>query len=231
MFPHQIQKQNTSQAYERRETDMGHRYAEIAFTNTVKSFQSRYGSRDNYAHAETGEDSHFLLSQRETAFIGVRDSFYMASVSETGWPYVQHRGGPQGFVKVLDQHTIGFADFRGNRQYVSVGNLSTDNRVSLFFMDYAHKKRLKLLGRVSLSDSSHEAILKQVELPEYRAQVERAFVIKVEAFDWNCPQHITQRFTLEEVEAAAAPLHQRIAALEAELARRTTSVTESSPHD
>jgi uncharacterized protein len=208
---------------------MAHRYSEIAFTDTVKSFQSANGSRDSYARAETGEDSHFLLSQREAAFISARDSFYMASVSETGWPYVQHRGGPRGFVKVLDQHTIGFADFRGNRQYVSVGNVSTDNRVSLFFMDYAYKKRLKLLGRVSLIDTNQDALLKQLELPAYRAQIERAFVIKVEAFDWNCPQHITQRFSLAEVEAAAAPLHQRIAALEAELARHNSTGIES-PH-
>jgi uncharacterized protein len=205
---------------------VGHRFAEIAFTNTVKSFQSTHGSRDNYARGETGEDSNFLMGQREADFIGARDSFYMASVSETGWPYVQHRGGPAGFVKVIDQRTFGFADFRGNRQYVSVGNVTTDNRVSLFFMDYAHKKRLKLLGRVSLIDSSDDTILKHLELPDYRAHIERAFVIKVEAFDWNCPQHITQRFSLAEVEAAAAPLHERIAALEAELSRLTSSYSE-----
>ena len=143
-----------------------------------------------------------------------RDSFYMASVSETGWPYIQHRGGPAGFLKVLDDKSIGFADFRGNRQYVSVGNLQADDRVSLFLMDYANQTRLKILGRARIVNSSEAEILQRLALPAYRAQVERGIVISIAAFDWNCPQHITQRYTLEEIEAATAPLRKRIEELE-----------------
>jgi predicted pyridoxine 5'-phosphate oxidase superfamily flavin-nucleotide-binding protein len=139
----------------------------------------------------------------------------MATVSETGWPYIQHRGGPTGFVRVLDETTIGFADFRGNRQYVSVGNLTTDDRVSLFFMDYPNKTRLKLFGRAKIVGLDDQATLSRLETPDYRARVERGFLIKVEGFDWNCPQHITERFTLDEVRAMTAPLTSRIAELEA----------------
>jgi hypothetical protein len=150
----------------------------------------------------------------------------MATVSETGWPYVQHRGGPVGFVRVLDARTIGFADFRGNRQYVSVGNLMRDDRVSLLFMDYPNRARLKVLGRVSLIRREQREILDRLEVSSYRARVERGFLIRVEAFDWNCPQHITQRFTLAEVEEATAPLRRRIAELEALL--KETGPSESS---
>lgn len=197
---------------------MGHKFAEIAFTPTVKSIQEDQGSRASYARMEDGEDSNNLLSDREAGFIAARDSFYMATASETGWPYVQHRGGPVGFLRVLDETSIGFADFRGNRQYVSVGNLTTDNRVSLFLMDYPNKLRLKLLGRARLIGVDDTAILEKLELPDYRARVERGIVIDVEAFDWNCPQHITPRFTQAEIAQAAAPLHARIAELEAQLA-------------
>ncbi|MBM3571652.1 MAG: pyridoxamine 5'-phosphate oxidase family protein, partial [Alphaproteobacteria bacterium] len=161
------------------------------------------------------------LTANEAAFIALRDSFYMATVGETGWPYVQHRGGPAGFVRVLDAKTIGFADFRGNRQYVSVGNLTKDNRVSLFFMDYANKTRLKLFGRVEMVDPTNGPILAQLELPDYRAKVERGIPIKVEAFDWSCPQHIVERFTLAEMEKVVTPLRQRIAELEDILRRQT----------
>lgn len=199
---------------------MGHKFAEIAFTPTVKSIQEDQGSRASYARMEDGEDSNNLLSDREAGFIAARDSFYMATASETGWPYVQHRGGPVGFLRVLDETSIGFADFRGNRQYVSVGNLTTDNRVSLFLMDYPNKLRLKLLGRARLIGVDDTAILEKLELPDYRARVERGIVIDVEAFDWNCPQHITPRFTQDEIAQAAAPLHARIAELEAQLAAK-----------
>ena len=197
---------------------MGHRFAELAFTPKVKAFQERLGSRRGYARLESGEDSHAVLGPREAAFIGLRDSFYMASVSETGWPYVQHRGGAVGFVRVLDERTLGFADFEGNRQYVSVGNLSGDDRVSLFFMDYAKRTRLKLLGRARRIEQEQSELLGKLALSGYPAQVERGFLIRVEAFDWNCPQHITPRFTAAEVEAATAPLRERIAELEARLA-------------
>ena len=196
---------------------MGQKFAEIAFTPTVRSVQEALGSRASYARVEAGADSNHELGPSESTFIGQRDSFYMATVGETGWPYVQHRGGPVGFVRVLDQKTIGFADFRGNRQYVTVGNLMRDDRVSLLFMDYPNRARLKLLGRVSLIGPEQPELLGRLAIPDYRARVERGFLIRVEAFDWNCPQHITQRFTLAEVEAATAPLRQRIAELEARL--------------
>lgn len=172
---------------------MGHKFAEIAFTANVKSEQAERGSRRSYERFEQGEDHHDVLGPQEAAFISMRDSFYMATVSETGWPYVQHRGGPAGFLKVLDEKAIGFADFRGNRQYISVGNLKSNDRVSLFLMDYPNKARLKILGRARIVDVSDEETLKRLALPEYRAQVERGMLIRVEAFDWNCSQHITPR--------------------------------------
>ena len=200
---------------------MGHKFAEIAFTPAVKALQEQLGSRAIYARFENAEvDRNYLLGPSEAGFIAQRDSFYMASVGETGWPYVQHRGGPAGFVRVLDEKTIGFADFNGNRRYVSVGNLVKDDRVSLFFMDYPNRTRLKVLGRVKLVDPSESATLTKLAVPGYRARIERGFLISVEAFDWKCPQHITPRFTQEQVEASAAPLRERIAELEAELARR-----------
>ncbi|MFT5540307.1 MAG: putative pyridoxine 5'-phosphate oxidase superfamily flavin-nucleotide-binding protein [Alphaproteobacteria bacterium] len=179
---------------------MGHKFAEIAFTESVKQVQEALGSRAAYSRMETGDDSNGLLSQRESTFIEARDSFYMASVSETGWPYVQHRGGPVGFIRVLDATTIGFADFRGNRQYVSTGNLMKDDRISMIFMDYPNRARLKLLGRARLIAPEEAGILESLELPDYRARVERGYLITIEAFDWNCPQHITPRFTQEEAE-------------------------------
>jgi uncharacterized protein len=193
---------------------MGHKYSEIAFTSRVKEIQENQGSRRSYAKFENGEDSNAILSDREREFIGARDSFYMATVGETGWPYLQHRGGPEGFVSVLDCKTLGFADFRGNRQYVSVGNLTDDNRVSFFFMDYANQARLKIFGRTEVTDDPK--ILEQLTpLADYRARVERVMLIHVEAFDWNCPQHITRRFTETEVREAIAPLQAQITELEA----------------
>jgi len=200
---------------------MPHRFAEIAFTPTVQKVQEQLGSRPSYARlAEVAATTNHHLSEVEAQFIAARDSLYMATVSETGWPYIQHRGGPTGFVRVLDETTIGFADFRGNRQYVSVGNLMTDDRVSLFFMDYPNKTRLKVFGRAKIVGLEDHATLSRLELPSYRARVERGFLINVEAFDWNCPQHIVERFTLDEVRAMTEPLTARIAELEAELARR-----------
>jgi ferredoxin-NADP reductase/predicted pyridoxine 5'-phosphate oxidase superfamily flavin-nucleotide-binding protein len=155
---------------------------------------------------DEGEACNFLLSEREAGFIGARDSFYMASVSETGWPYVQHRGGPAGFMKVLDARRIGFADYAGNRQYISTGNFANEDRVALFFMDYPNRTRLKVLGRVQLIGPDDAQTLAQLEDDDYRARVERGIVITVEAFDWNCPQHITPRFTWTEVDTMIAPV-------------------------
>lgn len=151
------------------------------------------------------------LTERENTFIESRDHFFQASVSETGWPYVQHRGGPAGFLKVLDERTLGFADYRGNVQYVSVGNLLHDDRVALILMDYANQRRLKLLGRVRFIDRDTEPdLIERLVTPSYKAIVERGFIISVEAFDWNCPQHITPRFTLTEIDEMTAPLRAQL---------------------
>jgi uncharacterized protein len=198
---------------------MGHRFAELAFTPAVKAAQVREGSRDAYRKLEEGGPHHDRLGPAEAAFLGARDSFYLASVGETGWPYVQHRGGPPGFLKVLDERTIGFADFRGNRQHVSVGNLGGDDRVSLILVDYPNRRRLKILGRARVVEPDREPeTVARLEVPGYRAKVERGILVAVEAFDWNCPQHITPRYTEAEVAEAVAPLRARIAELEAALA-------------
>jgi uncharacterized protein len=196
-------------------------FSSIAFTPAVKAVQSHYGSRQAYAGFETDEDQ-TELTEREAAFIAERDSFYQATVSETGWPYVQHRGGPAGFLKVLDGKTIGYADFRGNVQYISVGNLNGNDRISIILMDYANRRRLKILGRARVvSESDDPTVIARLELPSYRARVERAVVITVEAYDWNCPQHITPRFSEAEIKEAVAPLHAEIAQLKQALDRAT----------
>jgi uncharacterized protein len=196
------------------------RFFELAFTPAVQAEQVRYGSRAAYAAitAVTGGDAADVLSQREIAFIEARDSFYLASVSETGWPYVQHRGGPAGFVHSLDEKTLGWADFAGNRQYVSVGNTATDDRVAMFFMDYPHRQRLKVLGHMRVYDaSSRPDLAPRLEVGDYKARVERFILITVEAFDWNCSQHVTPLFTLAELEKLVTPLNARIAELESRL--------------
>ena len=180
---------------------MAHKFAEIAFTRTVKQVQEKMGSRSGYSSIESGPDRNNLLRDRERGFIEARDSFYIASVSETGWPYIQHRGGPAGFLKVIDQSTIGFADYSGNRQYITTGNVLTNDRVALFMMDYPNKRRLKLLGRMTLVGSDQPDLFEQLQDGDYNAQVEKGMIIRVEAFDWNCPQHITPRYTQSEVEA------------------------------
>lgn len=194
---------------------MAHKFAEIAFTERVRDMQTDLGSRAGYASMDGGPDFNHMLSEVEADFIAARDSFYMATVSETGWPYVQHRGGPKGFVKIIDAQTIGFSDYAGNRQYVSAGNLKGDNRVSLFFMDYPNRRRLKMMGRVSFVDPSDLETLARLEDPNSRAPIERAFRIHIEAFDWNCPKYITPRYTDEEVETAIKPLKEELEALRA----------------
>lgn len=191
---------------------MTHRFAELMFTPAVKAVQERLGSRGAYERLEEPDaPARNRLGDGERAFITARDSFYMATVNERGWPYVQHRGGPPGFLKVLDDRTLGFADYKGNRQYVSVGNLMVDDRVSLFLVDYPGQRRLKMLGRVRLVDVSREpAMLERLRDGAYEARIERGMVIALEGFDWNCPQHITPRFTRAEVDAAMAPLLARL---------------------
>jgi ferredoxin-NADP reductase/predicted pyridoxine 5'-phosphate oxidase superfamily flavin-nucleotide-binding protein len=187
---------------------MGHQFAEIAFTPVIRDIQIARGSRKAYAGMDQGDDYNHILGEREASFIAARDSFYMASVSESGWPYVQHRGGPAGFMKVLGERTIGFADYSGNRQYVSTGNLSSDDRVSLFFMDYPNRRRLKMLGRVRVIDPQDPGFPPELIDEDYTVQVERGFIIDVEAFDWNCPQHITPRFSEAEIESLVSGLRE-----------------------
>ena len=195
------------------------RYLNLLFSPAVKAVQEENGSRDAYAKRDSASQPD-SLTENEAQFVATRDSFYMASVGAGGWPYVQHRGGPAGFVKVLDERTLGFADFRGNRQYVSVGNLAGDNRVALFMMDYPRRARLKLLGRARTVDLAGISELTAALISKsYGAKVERGIVIDVEAFDWNCPQHITERFTLAEIEPTIDTLKARIAELEVELAQ------------
>ncbi|MGZ8956097.1 MAG: pyridoxamine 5'-phosphate oxidase family protein, partial [Methylovulum sp.] len=152
-------------------------FAEITFTPSVKTAQQLYGSREKNSRFELAEDARNRLTEQEAEFIAERDSFYQATVSESGWPYVQHRGGPIGFLKVLDERTIGFADFRGNVQYLSVGNLKANDRISLILMDYANRKRLKIWGRAHIVHESEEPeLIAQLEIPTYRARVERGII-------------------------------------------------------
>jgi hypothetical protein len=198
---------------------MGHRFAEIAFTPAVQAQQEAHGSRRSYARFAEGPPRNERLGPDEVGFIRARDGFYLASVSETGWPYAQFRGGPPGFLRVLDERTIAWADFRGNRQYVSVGNLSGDDRVALILMDYASRRRLKVLGHAeALEVGADSGLAAQLAVSGYEAVVERALRVRIAGFDWNCPQHITPRFTLDEIEQATKPLRERVAELEARLA-------------
>ncbi|MEK8029807.1 pyridoxamine 5'-phosphate oxidase family protein [Ideonella sp. DXS29W] len=211
---------------------MSHAFAHIAFTPSVKSAQQRDGSRAGYARSFEGDDMAFndRLGPSEIEFISAQRSFYLATVSETGWPYVQHRGGPRGFLKALDDKTLAFADYAGNRQFISVGNLSRNDRVAMILMDYAQRVRLKLLGRLHVRDLSPSDDLADTLVdPTYRARPQRAMVITVEGFDWNCPQHIPVRFDAEDVQAALDARDQRIASLEAELAVLRPAATSRPP--
>lgn len=197
---------------------MPNAFATISFTESVKAAQTRYGSRENNQRFELSDDPRNQLGEFETEFIKARDSFYMATISENGWPYVQHRGGPAGFLQVLDDRTIGFADFKGNRQYLSVGNLNANARTSIILMDYANRRRLKLWGttRIVHEEDSPE-LIGRLTVPEYKARVERGIVITIEAIEWNCPQHITPRYTEAEVDHALKPLLEENRRLQAEL--------------
>jgi uncharacterized protein len=199
---------------------MARNFGALAFTPLVKALQEKHGSRRQYARMlPEGASLPDRLGPDESAFIAERDSFYMASVSETGWPYVQHRGGPKGFLKVVDEHTIAFADFRGNKQYISTGNLTADDRVALIMVDYPAQARLKILGRARIFEAgsgSDEGWIERLREPGSKGDIERAYVIQVEAFDWNCPQHITPRFTEDQIRQALAPLERRLETLERE---------------
>lgn len=194
------------------------RFAQIAFTPSVLDMQERMGSRKAYRRALEGPAVADALGDDERAFLAEQDHFFLASVSETGWPYVQHRGGPKGFVRVLDAHRLAFADYRGNRQYVSVGNVARDDRVALIFVDYAAQARMKVLAHArAITKDEDPAVFARVVDGREPTKVERVMVLEVEGIDWNCPQHIVPRYTEEEVREGARPLLARIEALEAEL--------------
>ena len=195
---------------------MGYGFLDIAATPSVKAAQAANGVAE-FRSTSKRDRTFDRFTEAEAEFILRRDSFYLATVSETGWPYVQHRGGPPGFLKVLDDRTLGFADFRGNRQYISLGNLTADNRAALLLMDYAHRARLKILARAEIRDLTNDRDLAdRLVIPDYKARVERAMLFHLEAFDWNCSQHITPRFTEADIARGIAPMRARLAALEAE---------------
>lgn len=194
---------------------MAYGFLDIAVTPSVKAAQASMNS-DRIWTDFKGHREFDRFTESEAAFIAARDSFYMASVSETGWPYVQHRGGPAGFLKVIDAKTLAFADYRGNRQYISLGNLSKDDRVALILMDYAGRQRLKIYARLDVvALDADQALEAQVTIPGYKAAQEHILKLRLEAFDWNCPQHITPRFTEAEIAVAVNSLRERVAALQA----------------
>lgn len=196
---------------------MAQTFLHTMFGPGSRALQQAAGSRASYARMEAGAGSMDVLTDRERDFIAARDSFYMASVSEDGWPYIQHRGGPVGFLRHVTGNRIGFADYQGNRQYLSTANVAADDRVSLFLMDYPNRRRLKLIGHAHASDDP--ADMAALMPPDYAAQPERAFLIDVVGFDWNCPQHIVPRFTEAEVRRGAQPLLDEITALRTRIAQ------------
>ena len=208
---------------------MSYGFLDVAITPSVRAVQARMGA-DRVWQDFKGHRDFDRFTEDEAAFIADRDSFYMATVSETGWPYVQHRGGPRGFLKLVDDHTLAFADYRGNRQYISTGNLAADDRACLFLMDYPHRARLKIYANVetlTLDDDPHLTALDT--MPDYKAKHERIFRLHQKAFDWNCQQHITPRFTEHEIAEAVRPLRDRLVQLESENAelRARLAITRS----
>jgi len=195
---------------------MSYGFLDIASTPSVKAAQAANGADEVWGRFH-GDRSFDRFTEAEEQFIAARDSFYMATVSETGWPYVQHRGGPPGFLHVIDDKTLGFADYRGNRQYVSLGNLNADDRAALILMDYPNRRRMKIYAHVEAKDlASDPALAAKLIDPDYKAKPERAFLLRLTAFDWNCPQHIIPRYTQAELEPVLAPVRLRLEKLQAE---------------
>jgi uncharacterized protein len=199
---------------------MSKRYAAIAFTDDVRAVQAEHGSQAFYGRkfvagkATPGPDP---LTELEKDYLRERDGFYLASVGESGWPYVQFRGGPTGFVHIMDDHTIGWADFRGNLQYISTGNVTGDDRIAIIALDYAQQRRLKIFGHARIVTADEDAqLVSSLADDSYDAMVERAVVVSVEAYDWNCQQHITPRYTAAELDGALAPMRSQLAALQTE---------------
>lgn len=195
---------------------MSYGFLDVAVTPSVRAAQARMGT-DRIWQDFKGHREFDRFTENESAFISERDSFYMATVSETGWPYVQHRGGPRGFLRLVDDHTLAFADYRGNQQYISTGNLAVDDRACLFLMDYPHRARLKIYVHVeTLALDNDPDLTALVTMPDYKAKLERIFRLRLKTFDWNCHQHITPRFTEHEIAEAVRPLRDRLAQLEFE---------------
>lgn len=195
---------------------MSYGFLDVAITPSVKAAQAAMGAdriwQDFKGHRESDR-----FTDNEAAFIADRDSFYIATVSETGWPYVQHRGGPRGFLKLVDDRTLAFADYRGNRQYISTGNVAASDKVSLFLMDYPRRARLKIYAHAEVVSADEDpALTALVTVPDYKAKLERIFRLRLQAFDWNCAQHITPRFTEQEISQAVQPLRERLSHLESE---------------
>lgn len=196
---------------------MAKNFAEIAFTDSVKLLQKKHGSRENYERVERTKVVNGL-SDIEAEFIKNRDSFYLSTIGAKNFPYIQHRGGPKGFLKILDSKRLGFIDFTGNRQYISVGNLSDNNNVALIMVDYAVQARLKILAKAEIIGlTDNKELFEKLNLPDYKFRPERLMVFHIEAFDWNCPQHITPRYSLEEIDDLFIPQREHIAKLESEI--------------
>jgi predicted pyridoxine 5'-phosphate oxidase superfamily flavin-nucleotide-binding protein len=195
---------------------MASKFLDLAVTDSVRRAQDHYYGK---TQSSAGAPDRDTLTDEETEFIQSRDSFYMATVTETGWPYIQHRGGAPGFLRVIGPNQLAFADYKGNRQMLSTGNLAANDRVTLFLMDYPSRNRLKIMGHARVEDArEHPELVAQFAEPNMQRMVERVFFIDVVGFNWNCPQHITPRYTAAEVEKAVEPLKRRIAELEAKLA-------------
>ena len=200
--------------------------AVLRFTPAVKAMQEKLGSRASYARMEqsTYQDG---LTENEIEFIEQRDSFYMASFSESGYPYIQHRGGPKGFLQVLDRERIGFIDFSGNKQYITTGNLATNSKVALIMVDYPARTRLKLLAKASVIELKDDpALFEQLKPGNYKFKPERMMVLHVEAYDWNCPQHITPRYTAQDIETAFAAERKKVQEMQAELVELRAKLAE-----
>jgi len=202
-------------------------YAKLAFTDAVKELQEMNGSRQGYARMED-RSSVDGLSEAEIEYIADKDSFYMASIGANEYPYIQHRGGPKGFIKVLDERTLGIVDFSGNKQYITVGNVATNNKVALFIMDYPRKARLKLYAKIRIVElSENKALFDLIDPADYKHKAERMMLFDIQAFDWNCPQHITPRYTLADIELAFEKRNAYVKDLEEEITRLRDLINEA----
>lgn len=198
--------------------DMEKNYAAIAFSTAVREMQEKAGSRNSYARMEKirHEDG---LTENETAFIAQQDSFYMATIGQNGYPYIQHRGGPKGFLKILDNKRIGFIDFYGNKQFISAGNLAGDSKVAIIMVDYPSRTRLKLYARGEVAElKGNDNLYEQLKPAEYNFRASAIMLFHIDAYDWNCPQHITRRYTLEDIETFFISQQNRIEDLEQQIA-------------